>query len=95
VFLDFTAEWCVNCKVNERAVLNTAPIAALFKEKNVLTLKADWTDFDPVISEWLKKFQRIGVPLYVLYRPGEDAPVLLPELLTTNLVLSELAKIQR
>ncbi|MEQ1860604.1 MAG: protein-disulfide reductase DsbD domain-containing protein [Chthoniobacteraceae bacterium] len=95
VFLDFTAEWCVNCKVNEAGVLNTAPVAAVFKDKGVLTLKADWTDFDPVITDALKKFERIGVPLYVLYRPGEDAPVLFPELLTTNLVLGELAKIAR
>lgn len=95
VFIDFTAEWCVNCKVNEAAVLNTAPVAAAFREKNVLTLKADWTDFDPVITEWLKKFQRIGVPLYVLYRPGEDQPFVFPELLTTGLVLGELEKIAR
>jgi thiol:disulfide interchange protein DsbD len=95
VFIDFTAEWCVNCKVNEAGVLNTAPVAAAFKDKRVLTLKADWTDFDPVITEALKKFERIGVPLYVLYRPGEEAPVLFPELLTTNLVLNELTKIQR
>lgn len=95
VFIDFTAEWCVNCKVNEAGVLNTAPVAAAFREKNVLTLRADWTDFDPVITEWLKKFQRIGVPLYVLYRPGEDQPFIFPELLTTNLVLGELAKISR
>jgi thiol:disulfide interchange protein DsbD len=95
VFIDFTAEWCVNCKVNEKGVINTAPVAAAFKEKNVLTLRADWTDFDPVITEWLKKFERIGVPVYVLYRPGEDAPVVFPELLTTNSVLGELGKIQR
>ncbi len=95
VFIDFTAEWCINCKVNEGAVLNTTTTAAAFREKNVLTLKADWTAFDPVITEALKKFERIGVPLYVLYRPGEEAPVIFPELLTTNLVLGELAKIGR
>ncbi len=95
VFIDFTAEWCVNCKVNEKGVINTAPVAAVLKEKNVLTLRADWTDFDPVITEWLKKFERIGVPLYVLYRPGEEKPFVFPELLTTNLLLGELGKIQR
>ena len=67
VFIDFTAQWCINCKANEAAVLNTAPVAAAFQEKHVLTLRADWTDFDPVITQWLKKFDRIGVPLYVLF----------------------------
>jgi len=93
VFIDFTASWCINCKVNEAAVLNTAPISAAFKERGVLTLKADWSSSDPVITEWLKKFNRIGVPVYVLYRPGEAAPVVFPELLTQGLVLGELGKI--
>jgi thiol:disulfide interchange protein DsbD len=57
----------------------------------VLTVRADWTDFDPVISQWLKKFDRIGVPLYVLYVPGEEAPVVFPELLTKKLVLDAVA----
>jgi thiol:disulfide interchange protein DsbD len=91
VFIDFTAEWCPNCKVNEGAVLNTQAVAAAFKDKNVLTIRADWTDFDPVISQWLKKFDRIGVPLYVLYVPGEEAPVIFSELLTKKLVLDALA----
>jgi thiol:disulfide interchange protein DsbD len=93
VFIDFTAEWCINCKVNEGVVLNTPPVATAFKDKRVVTLRADWTASDPVITKWLKKFQRIGVPLYVLYRPGEAAPVLFPELLTQKLVLDQLGKI--
>jgi thiol:disulfide interchange protein DsbD len=91
VFIDFTAAWCANCITNERFVLNTAAVATAFKQKNVLTVRADWSDFDPVISEWLKRFDRIGVPLYVLYRPGEDRPVIFPELLTQNVVLDALA----
>jgi thiol:disulfide interchange protein DsbD len=93
VFIDFTAKWCANCILNEGAVLNTQPIAAAFKAKDVVTIRADWTDFDPVISEWLRKFERIGVPVYVLYRPGEEAPVVLPELLTKKVVLDALASI--
>jgi len=46
-----------------------------------------------VISEWLRKFERIGVPVYVLYRPGEEAPVVLPELLTKKVVLDALGSI--
>ena len=87
LFIDFTAEWCINCKVNEGTVLNTAPVAAAFRDKKVVTLRADWTDFDPVIGEWLKRFKRIGVPLYVLYLPGQDTPILFPELLSQKLVI--------
>jgi thiol:disulfide interchange protein len=93
VFIDFTAEWCINCKTNEKLVLNTATVAKALKDKNVLTLKADWTDFDPEIGNWIKRFNRAGVPVYVLYRPGEEQPVLFPELLTQGIVLGELNKI--
>jgi thiol:disulfide interchange protein/DsbC/DsbD-like thiol-disulfide interchange protein len=93
VFIDFTAEWCWNCKAIEAAVINTAPIAAAFKEKGVVTIKADWTRFPPVITEWLNKFNRIGVPVYVLYRPGEAQPIILPDVPTQSGLLDELNKI--
>jgi thiol:disulfide interchange protein len=93
VFIDFTAEWCPNCKANEKLVLNTTRVAEAFKAKNVLTLKADFTDLDPAIGKWITKFNRVGVPVYVLYRPGETQPVVFPELLTQKIVLDELNKI--
>jgi thiol:disulfide interchange protein DsbD len=93
VFIDFTAEWCPNCKAIEAAVINTAPIAAAFKEKSVVTIKADWTRFPPVITEWLNKFNRAGVPVYVLYRPGETQPIVLPDVPTQSGLLEELSKI--
>jgi thiol:disulfide interchange protein len=94
VFIDFTADWCVNCKAIEKAVINTAPIAAAFKEKGVVTIKADWTRFDPVITQWLNKFNRVGVPVYVLYRPGEPLPIVLPDVPTRSGLLAELNKIK-
>jgi thiol:disulfide interchange protein DsbD len=93
VFIDFTAEWCPNCKANEKLVLNTTAVAGAFKGKNVLTLKADFTDLDPAVGKWITKFNRVGVPVYVLYRPGETQPVVFPELLTQKIVLDELNKI--
>lgn len=92
VFVDFTAEWCINCKAYERLVLSTEPVGAKFREKNVLALRADWTNTeDPVVTKALKSFNRVGVPLYVLYRPGETEPVVL-DAITTGAVLAELDK---
>jgi len=94
VFVDFTAEWCINCKAYERLVLSTEPVGAKFREKNVLALRADWTNTDdPVVTRALKSFGRVGVPLYVLYRPGETEPVVL-DAITTGTVLAELEKIK-
>lgn len=89
VFIDFTAEWCVNCKTNEKLVINTERIGAAVREKKIVMLKADWTDFDAEITKWLKKFDRIGVPLYVLYPGGNSRePIILPEILTQTILLS-------
>jgi thiol:disulfide interchange protein DsbD len=94
VFIDFTAEWCLNCKANEKFVLNTQSVKAALKEKNVLTLKADWTNEDPAITAVLAKYGRAGVPAYLLY-PGNGAePTLFPEILTQSVMLDELGKLK-
>ena len=94
VFIDFTADWCLNCKYNEKFVINTEPVRALLKQKNVLTLKADWTNEDPDITAVLRKYGRAGVPVYLVYPGGHAEPVLLPEILTQAAVLSELDKLK-
>jgi thiol:disulfide interchange protein DsbD len=94
VFVDFTAEWCINCKTYERLVLATAPVGAKFQEKKIVALRADWTNTeDPVVTRALKSFGRVGVPLYVLYRPGEDQPVVL-DALTPAVLIAELDRIK-
>ncbi len=88
VFVDFTAEWCINCKAYERLVLATDAVGAKFREKNIVALRADWTDTqDPVVTPALKKFGRVGVPLYVLYRPGETEPLVLDAITPAALIL--------
>ncbi len=72
VFVDFTADWCLNCKFFENTVLHTQPVQDAFKAKNVLFVKADYTAAPPDISAALKKMGRAGVPLYVLFRKRGD-----------------------
>ena len=94
VFIDFTADWCLNCKYNEKFVLDTEPVRAALKQKNVLTLKADWTNGEADITAILKKNGRAGVPVYLLYPGSDTPPVLLPEILTQAAVLGELDKLK-
>ncbi|RMF13995.1 MAG: thiol:disulfide interchange protein [Candidatus Dadabacteria bacterium] len=91
VFVDVTAAWCITCKVNERAVLNTAPVHQLFAAHRVQVLVADWTHYDASITALLEANGRIGVPMYLLYLPGRDRPVILPELLTQNAIRTALS----
>ncbi|MCB1138119.1 MAG: thioredoxin family protein [Leptospiraceae bacterium] len=86
VFVDFTADWCLSCKVNEKTVLSTDRVQTLFRRGNVATFKADWTEEDPVISRELERLGRNGVPTYALYIPGESEARLLPELLTVDIM---------
>jgi thiol:disulfide interchange protein DsbD len=84
VFIDFTADWCMNCKFNERMVLEKPETRALFDRMGVVALKGDFTLPDPVIQQWLQRFGRAGVPLYVVVPPCSGEAVALPELLTRD-----------
>jgi len=86
IFVDFTADWCLTCKVNERVALKSDAVQRAFREHKVVFLKADWTRNDPAITQALARFNRPGVPLYVVYRAGGE-PRLLPQLLTPDLVI--------
>jgi len=72
VFVDFTADWCLNCKTYEKLVLHTQAVQDAFKAKNVLFVKADYTSEPPDIAAALKKTGRAGVPLYVIFRKRGD-----------------------
>jgi thiol:disulfide interchange protein DsbD len=90
-FVDFTAAWCLSCKVNERVALETEAVRAAFARKHVALFRADWTHADPAISAALQAYHRDGVPLYLYYSPAaKDAPEILPEVLTPGLVLDAL-----
>ena len=93
VFIDFTAAWCLSCQVNERLVLRSSDVQRQFADNKVTLLKADWTQYDPEITKHLASVGRSGVPTYVIYpgRPNSEA-VVLPELLTRDIVLNALTK---
>jgi thiol:disulfide interchange protein DsbD len=90
VLVDFTADWCLTCKVTEATVLNTKAAQALFAQHQVVLLRADWTKRDDTITAELAKFGRKGVPLYLLYQPGAATPEVLPQLLTVGLLAARL-----
>jgi DsbC/DsbD-like thiol-disulfide interchange protein/cytochrome c biogenesis protein CcdA len=81
VFVFFTADWCVTCKVNEAAVLERTETAKLFADKGVTVLRGDFTRRDPAIARFLVSHGHAGVPLYLFYPKGGNAKVL-PQILT-------------
>jgi len=92
VYIDFTARWCATCQVNKR-VYQSPHLIKEFQSKQVATLKADWTNHDPKITQALAQFDRSAVPFNVLYIPGQPSPITLPEVLTAANVSAALEEI--
>ena len=86
VFAYFTADWCLTCKVNEKAAIETAATRAAFRNKGMEVLVGDWTDGDPVLGRFLERHGRAGVPLYLYYAPGAAEPRVLPQVLTPGML---------
>ena len=91
LFVYFTADWCVSCKVNEASSINRDETAAAFRAAGVATLVGDWTNADPAITRELATHERNSVPLYLWYPAGGGEPQILPQVLTPGLLV-ELAE---
>ncbi len=94
LFIDFTADWCLSCKVNERIALENHDVQEKLKRLGVGLMKADWTRSDAHITQALAAYGRQSVPLYVLYPgPTPDRVHILPEILTPSILLDALDSI--
>ena len=95
IFVDVTADWCITCLANEAAVLFAPEIESAFLAADIPYMIADWTDYDADIGEFVKSHGRSGIPLYVMYPSGVGSqPVILPQLLTRDIVLSAIENAQ-
>jgi DsbC/DsbD-like thiol-disulfide interchange protein/cytochrome c biogenesis protein CcdA len=83
VFLYFTADWCVTCKVNEAAAIDREETAKAFAKAGIVVMVGDYTRRDPAITRFLGKYGRSGVPLYIYYPKGGEAQIL-PQVLTVD-----------
>jgi thiol:disulfide interchange protein len=90
VFVYFTADWCVTCKVNENVALERQQVAEAFAQNQVAVLVGDWTRGDAEIGRFLETHGRSGVPLYLYYAPGQPVEIL-PQVLTPSRLVSLLS----
>jgi thiol:disulfide interchange protein DsbD len=63
-----------------------------FAASGVVRMRADWTNRDEAITRELARFNRNGVPLYVLFHPQGQAHVL-PEILTERTLREALSRL--
>lgn len=93
VFVDFTADWCLTCKLNKASSIEIESVRAKLKAINAVSLLGDYTLVDPAITEELKRFGRAAVPLVLVYpKDASLPPVELPAALTPGIVLDALDK---
>ena len=98
VFVYFTADWCISCKVNERVALATDAVGEAMNARRIKVVEGDWTAEDPTITEWLTMYGRAGVPLYLYFPRGSaaiDGAVVLPQVLLPDIVVDAIAEADR
>ena len=87
VFLWFTADWCVTCKVNEQVAIEREETRQAFEEANVVAIRGDWTKRDAEIAAYLAEQGVGGIPHYVWFASGSK-PEVLPQLLSPDLLVT-------
>lgn len=92
IFVDVTAEWCVTCKINKLTTLGNEDVILFLKKNNVIMLRADVTNSNESVKNLMKKHDRFGVPLNLIYSPKLPNGYVLPHILTPNLIYQAIAK---
>jgi len=95
VLVDVTASWCLTCKVNELAVLDTATVRERLARGDIVRMRADWSRYNPAIAGYVQSFGRFGIPLDVVYGPHKPQGQLLPEVLQSATLLHVLDDVQQ
>ena len=81
VMVDFTADWCQNCKLNLALAIHTRKVHELVKKNNVVPMVADLTRHPPELNAKLRELKRIAIPVVAIYRPGDAKdPIILEEI---------------
>jgi thiol:disulfide interchange protein len=87
VMVDFTANWCLNCKYVESTVFHDSRTVDAIKKLGVVTLKADLTNDDAPGWQLLNELKSNGIPYTAVYLPNAPQPVGLASIYTTETLL--------
>ncbi len=94
VVVDFTAEWCLNCKALEHRVLYSEEVSTALNSRGVVPMKVDISSSDNLVGRaMLESTGRVTIPLLVVYAPNGDA-VLTSDFYTADQVLAAIRAAQ-
>jgi thiol:disulfide interchange protein DsbD len=69
VVMEFTAEWCLNCKALEQSVLRDSRVVKLLGSDGVAPIKVDLTGNNVDGNAMLRDVDRLTIPLLVVFSP--------------------------
>ncbi len=88
--IKFTADWCINCKVVERFVLENPRVLEAFRRKGAVLMKADFTHARPndAAQRFMAQLGSRSIPFLAIF-PADDPfhPYVLRDLYGTGQVL--------
>ena len=90
LLLDLTADWCITCQINKQTTLENEDLIEFLKSNNILLMRGDWTKPNDKILNFIKKNGRLGIPLNIIYGPRKKNGILLPEILTKDLIIDNI-----
>ena len=90
VLVDVTADWCVTCQVNKLTTLDSKKLRDYIRLNDIITIRADWTKKDSGILSFIKQFGRYGIPVNIVFGPKNKKGILLPEIITNDMLLEKL-----
>ncbi len=94
VLLDFTADWCITCQLNKKTTLENKKLLSFFKREDVSLMRGDWTERDEKILNFIKSYDRLGIPVNIVYGPNNKKGIVLPEILTKQIIINSINKVK-
>ena len=90
MIVDITADWCITCKANKLLVLNTSEVKEKLKDPNIVSMRGDLTKPDEMIFNFMRKYNRYGIPFNIVFGPSAPEGVLISELLSKDALLKSI-----
>jgi len=99
VFVDFTADWCVNCKVNEKFVFDSEAVREVMRERGVIAMKADTTQSTPYTAMLARFMEQLGgrsIPFLAVFDPNRpEEPIIKHSIVTQEMMIEVFASLPK
>ncbi len=91
VMIDFTANWCLNCKVNLITAIETRQVKEIVESDKIVPMVADFSNYPPELKAKLGELNSISIPLLAIYSGrDQEHPIILRDLITESQLLEAL-----